>query len=60
MLTPARRLIPAAGLAAHIGHGVQRIATDAVIGRMRSLPRRVADLDAAYLSGLPDARSRSV
>lgn len=52
MLTPARRLVPAVGLAAHIGHGVQRIATDAVIGRMRSLPRSIADLDAAYLSAL--------
>ncbi len=52
MLTPARRLVPFAGLAAHIGHGVQRIATDAVIGRLRAIPRRIGDLDAAYLSGL--------
>lgn len=60
MLTSARRLVPAAGLAAHIGHGVQRIATDAVIGRMRSLPRRIADLDAAYLSELTGCRVESV
>ncbi|NOQ56619.1 phosphotransferase [Mycolicibacterium fortuitum] len=51
MLTPAR-LVPVAGLAAHIGHGVQRIATDAAIGRLRSTPRRIGDLDAAYLSRL--------
>src|SRR5690348_4897997 len=60
MLTSARRLVPAAGLAAHIGHGVQRIATDAVIGRMRSLPRRIADLDASYLSELTGFRVESV
>ncbi|MUL80468.1 MULTISPECIES: phosphotransferase [unclassified Mycolicibacterium] len=60
MLTPARRLAPAAGLAAHIGHGVQRIATDAAIGRMRSLPRHAGDLDAAYLSQLTGRRVESV
>ncbi|KHO21509.1 phosphotransferase [Mycolicibacterium setense] len=60
MLTPARRLVPVAGLAAHIGHGVQRIATDAVIGRMRALPRRIADLDAAYLSELTGSKVESV
>ena len=38
------------GLVSHIGRGVQRIATDAAIGRVRSLPRTVNDLDAAFLS----------
>ncbi len=37
-------------LAAHLGRGAQRVATDLVVGRARSLPRTVADLDAAYLS----------
>jgi hypothetical protein len=37
-------------LAAHLGRGLQRVATDAVIGRARSLPRTVGDLDAAALS----------
>ncbi|MBP2453123.1 phosphotransferase [Mycolicibacterium lutetiense] len=60
MLTPARRIIPAVGLAAHIGHGVQRIATDAAIGRMRSLPRHVGGLDAAYLSRLTGRTIESV
>lgn len=60
MLTPAHSLVPVAGLAAHIGHGVQRIATDATIGRMRSLPRRIGDLDAAYLSELTGRRVESV
>lgn len=46
----ANRITPILGLAAHLGRGVQRVATDAVIGRLRSLPRTVKDLDAAALS----------
>src|SRR4029453_9461300 len=34
----------------HLGRGVQRIATDAIVGRVRSLPSTVADLDADALS----------
>jgi Phosphotransferase enzyme family len=41
---------PILGLASHLGRGVQRIATDALVGRIRSLPRSIGDLDAAYLS----------
>ncbi|MDV3127363.1 ecdysteroid 22-kinase family protein [Mycobacterium sp. 21AC1] len=52
MLPTTRGVAPALGLAAHLGQGVQRIVTDAAIGRLRTLPRRVVDLDAAYLSGL--------
>jgi aminoglycoside phosphotransferase (APT) family kinase protein len=43
---------PIFGLAAHLGRGMQRIATDAVFGRVRAIPRRIADLDAASLSTL--------
>jgi hypothetical protein len=46
----ANRITPILGLAAHLGRGVQRVATDAVIGRVRSLPRTVKDLNAAVLS----------
>ena len=46
----ARRAAPVLGLAAHLGHGVQRVATDAVIGRARWLPRKIEDLDAGFLS----------
>lgn len=52
MLTQVRRLAAAVGLATHLGHGVQRIATDGTIGHIRALPRRIADLDEAYLSRL--------
>jgi hypothetical protein len=44
------RVSPIAGLASHLGRGVQRIATDALVGRLRSLPRAVEDLDARALS----------
>ncbi len=43
---------PVFGLAAHLGRGLQRIATDAVFGRTRAVPRHIADLDPQYLSGL--------
>ncbi len=45
---------PVCDLAAHLSRGVQRIATDAVFGRARAMPRRIADLDAARLSALLD------
>ncbi len=46
------RIAPAAGLAAHLGRGVGRIGADAVIGRLRPLPRTIDDLDAAAMSTL--------
>ncbi|MDR3661417.1 MAG: phosphotransferase [Mycobacterium sp.] len=45
-------LVRALNLTAHLGRGVQRIATDTAIGRTRALPREIADLDATYLSAL--------
>jgi hypothetical protein len=44
------RVSPVVGLASHLGRGVQRIATDAIVGRVRSIPRTVRDLDARALS----------
>jgi hypothetical protein len=46
----ASRVAPVVGLAAHLGRGVQRVATDLVFGRSRSLPRTIGDLDARFLS----------
>ena len=46
----ADRVRPALSVAAHLGRGVQRVATDAVVGRLRSIPRTIEGLDAAYLS----------
>lgn len=51
---------PALGLAAHLGRGMQRVATDAVMGRLRSLPRSISDLDAQALSAIMGRRVTSV
>ena len=56
----ASRVAPIASLAAHLGRGVQRIATDLVIGRARSLPRTIDGLDAAFLSQIMGATVTSV
>jgi aminoglycoside phosphotransferase (APT) family kinase protein len=54
------RVAPVVGLASHLGRGVQRIATDAIVGRVRSLPRTVADLDAKALSQIMGCTVTSV
>jgi Phosphotransferase enzyme family len=46
----ANRLAAVVGLAAHLGRGVPRIATDSVVGRVRSLPRTSDDLTPKFLS----------
>src|SRR5512143_1796709 len=43
-------MVPALGLAAHLGRGVARIATDAVVGRLRSLPRTLDEVTPEFLS----------
>ena len=50
MAKTASRVAPVVGLASHLGRGVQRVATDLVVGRARSLPRTIGDLDARFLS----------
>jgi hypothetical protein len=53
------RVAPIVGLASHLGRGVQRIVTDATVGRLRSLPRSIGDLDAAYLTQVMQRSVRS-
>lgn len=60
MNNPVTRAISAAGLAAHLGRGVGRVATDAVVGGRLGLPRRVRDLDAAVLSKVMGTAVRTV
>ncbi|HEX9832268.1 MAG TPA: phosphotransferase [Mycobacterium sp.] len=55
-----KHVAPVIGLVSHVGRGVQRIVTDAAIGRVRPLPRTVDDLDAAYLSQVMGRTVRSV
>ena len=56
MARTANRVPPVLSVAAHLGRGMQRVATDAAIGRFRSLPRTIGDLDAAFLSQLMGVR----
>ena len=60
MAYASRRVAPVLGLAAHLGRGMQRVATDAVIGPVRSLPRTIGDLDAPSLSKIMERRVASV
>ncbi|OBF70036.1 phosphotransferase [Mycobacterium sp. 852002-51613_SCH5001154] len=60
MNNPVTRAISAAGLAAHLGRGVGRVATDAVVGGRLGLPRRVQDIDAAVLSKVMGTAVRTV
>lgn len=56
----AGRALSAVGLAAHLGHGVRRVATDAVVGGRLGLPRTVEDIDAGVLSKVLGTTVRSV
>jgi Phosphotransferase enzyme family len=60
MADPTSRVVPVLGLAAHLGRGMQRVATDAVVGRMRSLPRTIRELDVRSLSEIMRRRVTSV
>ncbi|OBH05747.1 phosphotransferase [Mycobacterium sp. E2699] len=48
------------GLAAHLGQGVRRATTDAVLGARLGLPRTVEDIDAGTLSKILGTTVRSV
>jgi len=54
------RLVPAVGLAAHLGRGIGRVGTDAALRGLRSFPRSVGDLDAAAMSKIMGVRVDSV
>jgi Ser/Thr protein kinase RdoA (MazF antagonist) len=60
MKNPVGQAISVFGLAAHLGRGVGRVATDAVVGRRAGLPRTVDELDAAVLSGVMGTTVSSV
>jgi Phosphotransferase enzyme family len=54
------RLVGLTGLAAHLGRGFRRLATDTAVGRTRAFPRRIGDLNAAALSKVMGAAVTSV
>jgi Ser/Thr protein kinase RdoA (MazF antagonist) len=60
MENPVGQAFTAIGLAAHLGRGLGRVATDAVVGDWLGLPRTVEDIDAAVLSKIMGTTVRSV
>jgi hypothetical protein len=60
MKTPVRQAFSILGLAAHLGRGAGRVATDAVVGGRFGLPRTVEDIDPATLSRVMGTTVRSV
>ncbi|OBF06481.1 phosphotransferase [Mycobacterium sp. ACS4054] len=60
MNNPVSQALSAVGLAAHLGRGVGRLATDAAVGGRVGLPRRVQDVDAAVLSRVMRTTVKSV
>lgn len=60
MKNPVTQAFSIAGLAAHLGRGVGRVAADAVVGGRAGLPRAAADIDAAVLSRIMETPVSSV
>jgi hypothetical protein len=60
MANPVAQALSIAGLAAHLGRGIGRVTTDAIVGSRAGLPRTVGDLDAPTLSKVMGRTVRSV
>jgi aminoglycoside phosphotransferase (APT) family kinase protein len=60
MKNPAEQAFSIVGLAAHLGRGIGRVTTDAVVGDRLGLPRTVEEIDAAVLSKVMGTTVRSV
>ncbi|OBH55695.1 phosphotransferase [Mycobacterium colombiense] len=60
MKTPVGQAFSILGLAAHLGRGAGRVATDAVVGGRFGLPRTVEDIDPVVLSRLMGTTVRSI
>ncbi|KBZ67839.1 hypothetical protein K875_00384 [Mycobacterium [tuberculosis] TKK-01-0051] len=60
MKNPVGQAFSVLGLAAHLGRGVGRVATDAVVGGRFGLPRTVEDIDPAVLSRVMGTTVRSI
>lgn len=60
MTNPVGQAASVVGLAGHLGTGVRRVTTDALVGSRAGLPRSVGDVDAAVLSKVMGRTVRSV
>ncbi len=58
--TAAERALSVIGLAGHLGRGIGRVTTDAIVAGRAGLPRTVRDIDAAVLSNVMGREVRSV
>ncbi len=60
MKSPAGQALSVIGLAAHLGRGIGRVTTDAMVGGRLGLPRTAEEIDAAVLSKVMGTTVRSV
>lgn len=60
MTNPVGQAASVVGLAGHLGTGVRRVTTDALVGSRAGLPRSVGHVDAAVLSKVMGRTVRSV
>jgi hypothetical protein len=60
MKSPVRQAFSIISLTAHLGRGVGRVTTDALVGGRVGLPRTVDDIDAGVLSKIMGTTVRSV
>jgi hypothetical protein len=60
MANPVEQALSVVGLAVHLGRGIGRVTTDAVVGRRVRLPRTVGDLNTAVLSDVMGRPIRSM
>lgn len=60
MTNPVAQARSVVGLAAHLGRGVGRVTTDAIVGSRAGLPRTVGDLNTAALSRAMGRNVRSM
>ena len=60
MKNPVEQAFSVVGLAAHLGRGIGRVTTDALVGDRLGLPRIVEEIDAAVLSKVMGTTVRSV
>ncbi len=60
MTNPVEQAFSVVGLAAHLGRGISRVTTDAVVGHRLGLPRTVREIDAGVLSEVMGSTVRSV
>jgi Phosphotransferase enzyme family len=60
MTNPVGQALFVVGLAGHLGRGIGRVTTDAIVGSWAGLPRAIGDIDAVVLSNIMGSAVSSV